>query len=776
MKFIKKHKTDLLAILLFSFIYIVIAIILTHGKYYFAAQTDFPMQHYVFPEYFRNLFYETKDLFPDFALNIGGGQNIYNFAYYGLLSPYILLSYLLPMIPMFYYLIGMSFIIVIISTFLFYKFLQSKNIDKKTSLVVALLFLFATPIIFHAKRHIMFINYFPFLILGLFGVDKFIKTKKHHLLTLSITLMIFTSFYYSVSGIAVLIIYGIYSYYKENNQHLFKFLLAFSKPFIIAVLISAILWLPTAYTLLMGRGETIKELELWELLIPNFKALYTSFSPGITILEFVLIALLIIDKKIDKKTKLLALTIIIIITFPIFNYIFNGTLYINPKSLIPFLPILLYLVAISISKLENHKKKIEAFLLITTLIITISSNFTDPLIEKNEKKTKEIEDYQYLVNKIIKEDNDIYRIGNETKTSSALNRVFNIRELKDSIYSSTQNKDYVDWLIKRQKTNLMYRNNMMITLSGDILTQSMMSEKYVITEKKLGEGYTLIEEKGKLKLYENEYSLPIMYASTDYMSKKEYKSLSYPENIIALYTKDTLEDNQLERVVDFKLKEQEKVKYKIKNDTIRITAKENAKIVLTPSENLEDKILFISFKNKFNKGCHHSKIDQTITINGIVNKLTCRDWKYHNNNYTFHYIIVSPKELEITFSEAFYKLGNIEIYAIPKSVLENKKDEIIPAKITEIKQDKIMGTIKTDDKSYVELAIPYDRGFTIKVNNETTKYKKSMQNGIMFQVPKGQNRIEITYEAPWKNIAIIISIIGLLLWSLEIILHKKKNT
>ena len=775
MKLIKKHKQDILIVLLFSLIYILIAAILTHEKYYFAAQIDFPMQHYVFPEYFRNLFYETKDLFPDFALNIGGGQNIYNFSYYGLLSPYILISYLLPMIPMFYYLIGMSFIIVIISTFLFYKFLQSKNIDQKTSLVVALLFLLATPIIFHAKRHIMFINYFPFLILGLFGVDKFIKTKKINLLTISITLMIFTSFYYSVSGIIVLIIYGIYSYYKENKKHLFKFLLSFSKPFIIAVLISAILWLPTAYTLLMGRGETIKELDLWGLLIPNFKALYTSFSPGITILEFVLIALLMIDKKIDKRTRLLALVIIIIITFPIFNYILNGTLYENPKSLIPFLPLLLYLVAISISSLDNHKKKIEAFLLITTLVLTISSNFTDPLIEKNKEKEQEIKDYRYLVNKIVEQDKSLYRIGNETQTSGALNRVFNIKELKTSIYSSTQNKNYVDFLTKKQKTNLMYRNNMMITLSGNILTQSMMAEKYIITEKKLEPGYKLIEEKGKLKLYENEYSLPIMYASSDYMPKEEYKSLSYPENIVALYTKDNLDNNQVEKV-NFKLKEQENLKYKVKKDTISITAKENAKLILEPNKSLEDKILFISFKNKFNRGCHHSKIDQTITINGVVNKLTCRDWKYHNNNYTFHYIIVSPKELKITFTEAFYKLGNFEIYAIPKSILENKQEEITPVKIKEVKQDKIVGTIKAKAKSYVELAIPYDTGFKIQVNNKNTQYQKSMQNGIAFQVSKGTNIIEVSYEAPWKNIATIISIIGILLWLLEIILHKKKNT
>ena len=70
MKWLKKHKQDILVLLLYSLLYIIIVGILTHGKFVFASTTDFEMQHYIFPEYFRNLFYDTKDLFPDFALNI----------------------------------------------------------------------------------------------------------------------------------------------------------------------------------------------------------------------------------------------------------------------------------------------------------------------------------------------------------------------------------------------------------------------------------------------------------------------------------------------------------------------------------------------------------------------------------------------------------------------------------------------------------------------------------------------------------------------------------
>ena len=43
----------------------------------FGAKVDWISQHSVIPDYFRKQFYETGNLFPEFAMNLGGGQNIY---------------------------------------------------------------------------------------------------------------------------------------------------------------------------------------------------------------------------------------------------------------------------------------------------------------------------------------------------------------------------------------------------------------------------------------------------------------------------------------------------------------------------------------------------------------------------------------------------------------------------------------------------------------------------------------------------------------------------
>lgn len=93
----KKH-VHIKPLLLFSVLTLALVFIGITTNNLFGSTTDWLSQHTVFPSYFRDLFYETKRLVPNFALNIGAGQNIFYFSYYGLFNPYILLSYFFPIL------------------------------------------------------------------------------------------------------------------------------------------------------------------------------------------------------------------------------------------------------------------------------------------------------------------------------------------------------------------------------------------------------------------------------------------------------------------------------------------------------------------------------------------------------------------------------------------------------------------------------------------------------------------------------------------------------
>lgn len=169
---------------------LLVYIVVTHGVFEFGSDTDWINQHTVIPEYFRQLFYSTGNLIPNFALNYGGGQNIFNLSYYGLFSPLILPSYLLPFVSMKTYMTIVDFIVVVISGILFYRWLLNNKYNDTLSLVTSLVFVLSETLIFQMHRHIMFVNYIPFLIMGLMGVDRLFNDNKKGLLIIGIFLMI----------------------------------------------------------------------------------------------------------------------------------------------------------------------------------------------------------------------------------------------------------------------------------------------------------------------------------------------------------------------------------------------------------------------------------------------------------------------------------------------------------------------------------------------------------------------------------------------------------
>ena len=180
--FMKKvNKKDKIYLLILSIIFILIIVYILRNNTLYGSILDWNNQHSVIPDYFRTLFYKTNNLFPNLALNLGSGQNIYNYSYYGLLSPIILVSYLLPFITMKTFIQISSIMLVYSAIVLFYYFLRLNKYNENISFLGTICFFASTPLLFHSHRHIMFMNYFPFLILALIGVLKALMLCCRHL-------------------------------------------------------------------------------------------------------------------------------------------------------------------------------------------------------------------------------------------------------------------------------------------------------------------------------------------------------------------------------------------------------------------------------------------------------------------------------------------------------------------------------------------------------------------------------------------------------------------
>lgn len=810
----KELRKDLINLLILVGIFFIFYFILTRFNYYYGSTKDWGQQHYLIPEYFRNLFYETYDLFPDFAFNLGSGQNIYNFSYYGFLNPIILFSYLLPFVSMRTYIIVSTIFMLILSVILMYFFIKKKT-NSNIAFICSFFFLMASPLIYHSHRHIMFINYMPFLILGYYGVLKYFENNNGWLLTLSVFLMIMTSYFFSVSGIFSIIFYGIYCYIKRNKNIKLKSFIVdginFLIPILIGVLMSCILIVPTFYSLINGRSGT-DGINIFKLFVPRFNVkdfLYSTYSCGLS--SIALFSL--IDNLFNKRENhFLSISLFIVLMFPIILYLLNGCLYIDSKVLITFLPLFIILISNTLNNIINNNVNyrklallsifvcclglfrnfnlvavlVEFPVMLVTIylvkqknsykyfyymlfpvifIVSICFNLGDELVKRNA-----IDINNDLVSKILDLDDSYYKIGVYDRDMDSINNIYNLDYYNAIVYSSSSSMAFKDFYYNRIGNEIIFRSYGQMATTNNIFYNMYVGNKYIVSESFDSGFYEEIED----NIYKNENILPLGYSSNRLMNLDYYNSLSYPENIYAYMNYIIVDDNDIDNeeiavfdeiALNYEVISSDVVVNK-RNNGLYINSLDKSKVKLKINNDLSEKVLLISFDMNYQELCEVG--DTYISINGVKNKLSCDRWKYNNNNYIFEYVLSDKNlsNLDIILSKGEFLISNIKFYTIDYSLVNDIVDDIDNF-VVDMKKtcgDKIYGTIDVSESGYFNLSIPYDKGFNIYVDGEKVAYEKVDVDFIGFKIESGIHEIMIEYKSPFKDIGVILSIIGFVLF------------
>lgn len=682
------------------------------GRYgVFGSKVDWISQHSVLPDYFRQQFYNTGQLFPEFAANIGGGQNIYNFAYYGLYSPVVLISYFLPFVKMSDYMMAAGVISLLAAVLLFYKWLLRRGITSGLSFLTALLFLLSGPMIYHSYNQIMFVNYMPFLCLAFLGVDRYFEKQKAGLYTISVFLMILTSFYFSIGGMFALVLYGIYRYAEgkeklgENIKILgfvsdgFRFLL----PMLTAVLMSAVLLVPTAMALVGGR-EGGHKTALSALLIPEipiFRVVYTPYGIGLTTLAITVLITGLTYQKLYEK--FLHIACIVILTVPLFAYLLNGGLYIRDKVMIPFLPLLCYLIA---TYLEKQKRReisfwagalpflltivlvymgreqgkyseylgwvlVDALVMLVCYLIFYWKKFDWVLIavpigflalygvvlHKSADKMIEPAFYEEVTNKQIRteieelteKENGFYRMeqsGTTSENAANLNRIWNMQQYVSSIYSSSYNPAYQKFRTETFLVAQPFRNVLMQSVTENPIYQKLMGVKYILSKQEIA-GYQQEKKVGDVTVYKNEEVLPIAYVTNQMISEKAYEDLAFPYSQLAFLR------FAVGKSVNDTVNPKEVLNSQVKEAGAEIPMEDTQAI-----EKIEDGYHIKSkeiqnVKLKISEEAQQEEIlfvqfelknykrskDVSVWLAGVKNKLSAGSHIYYNGNTTFTYAV-----------------------------------------------------------------------------------------------------------------------------------------
>ena len=95
--------------------------------------------------------------------------------------------------------------------------------------------------------------------------------------------------------------------------------------------------------------------------------------------------------------------------------------------------------------------------------------------------------------------------------------------------------------------------------------------------------------------------------------------------------------------------------------------------------------------------------------------------------------------------------------------------------ITSIKENQINGTINVKEDSYLNINIPYDKGFEIYIDNIKQDYELINTAFMGTKISKGFHEVKIIYNAPMLKQSKIISLIGVILFITTIVIDKTKR-
>lgn len=685
---------------------IIVFIIYNFGIY--GSNIDWVSQHVTFPDYFRKIFLETGQLFPDFSMNLGAGQNFAQFTYYGVMRPDVLLSYLFPNISMEVCIISFSILYVLLSVQIFYSWMKPKISSSWILLFTSCLFVLSTPIIFHSHRHIMFMCYFPGLLIGLIGVDSYFEKRKIGLLVFGIFLMILCSYFYSVSGLGVICVYGIYVWMKNYPNKAWKeFLIDYSKFLgwiLLGIGLSGFFLLPTAYAMILQTRPSLQHPSLIDLFIPKegfSSILYSSYTLGFTCIGLLGILQGILKK--EKAHRLLGCFLLIILCIPLFQYILNGFQYVRAKSLIPFIPLVCLMIG---DMVEEWKKEqihlsfwsvalclvqvfffnrklyqvgflIDLFLLLFLLfflrkkswkpllcvylfipfVLNINANLQEEYSDKELLSSIHNKDKSKLIQDTLDNNHGFYRFD-DASTLYCVNQIDDIRQWKTTQYSSISNLDYRYFYYDVMKQPMKSGNHVTIPSVSNPYFNSFMGIRFLYNSgknKKIEYGYKKIATKEDGFIEENKDVLPIAYVSYDMLSKKQFETLTYPYTMEALYQNTIIEESipykKLSPSVK-KIKPQfevidktEGLQIRQTNNEIRINSNKDAKIKLKLKKPL-GKNQFLILRFDVDNIVKEDKRNTVISVNGISNRLNSKSYVYRSGKSDFEYVLSSNKGIQ----------------------------------------------------------------------------------------------------------------------------------
>ena len=307
--------------------------------------------------------------------------------------------------------------------------------------------------------------------------------------------------------------------------------------------------------------------------------------------------------------------------------------------------------------------------------------------------------------------------------------------------------------------NLRYANN-------SILADSLFGIQYNISDSPIDKyGFKDIYQKDNLTLYENQYSLPIAFAS-----QSVYNDVKFTEHTL---------DNQasfLNQLADVNFDYFSPIPYeKTENtdDLITVTSSSNEDAAIQYQiEVPENSQVYLSFTNLHFSNDKQKKVD--ILVNGEKKTFTTDNvFSFFNLGYTkekkiFNINVSFPGNSQVSFeSPTFYRLDTQTLTEAIQKIKEQ------PVTVSTSK-NKVFATYDVQQDTSIFFTIPYDKGWSAYQDGKKIEIKQAQTGFMKVDVPKGKGTITLSFIPNGFVIGAICSFTSLLLFA--IYNHKRKSS
>ncbi|MDU3084704.1 MAG: YfhO family protein [Streptococcus mitis] len=307
--------------------------------------------------------------------------------------------------------------------------------------------------------------------------------------------------------------------------------------------------------------------------------------------------------------------------------------------------------------------------------------------------------------------------------------------------------------------NLRYANN-------SILADSLFGIQYNISDSPIDKyGFKDIYQKDNLTLYENQFSLPIAFAS-----QSVYNDVKFTEHTL---------DNQasfLNQLADVNFDYFSPIPYqKTENtdDLISVTSSSNEDAAIQYQIEVPDNSqVYLSFTNLHFSNDKQKKVD--ILVNGEKKIFTTDNvFSFFNLGYTkekktFNIHVSFPGNSQVSFeSPTFYRLDTKTFTEAIQKIKEQ------PVTVSTSK-NKVFATYDVKQDTSIFFTIPYDKGWSAYQDRKKIEIKQAQTGFMKVDVPKGKGTITLSFIPNGFVIGAICSFTSLLLFA--IYNHKRKSS